>query len=31
MDRDRVTDFAKWLRDQPRVAKFLMLLLIVTA
>ncbi len=27
MDRDRVTDFAKWLRDQPRVAKFLMLLL----
>jgi DNA-binding response OmpR family regulator len=27
MDRDRVTDFAKWLRDEPRVAKFLMLLL----
>lgn len=27
MDRDRVTDFSKWLRDQPRVAKFLMLLM----
>lgn len=27
MDRDLITDYAKWLRDQPRVAKFLMLML----
>jgi len=27
VDRDLVTDYAKWMRDQPRVAKFLMFMM----